>query len=127
MITLILAMLGLIIALYGFTVERSLKKDMLYKAACDISDTISCTRPMLSQYNSMLGISNSLAAMIYYAIIIVLLILEQQQLLMIVLASGLVVTVIFAYILYFKIRSLCLICTSLYLINIILALAYFME
>src|SRR5438105_14304268 len=113
MIIFILAILGLIIALYGITVERALKQDMQYKAACDISDTISCTRPMLSQYNSMLGISNSLAAAIYYAIIIALILLQQSQLLMFVITGGLIATAVFAYILYFKIRSLCLIFTSL--------------
>lgn len=127
MIILILAILGLMIAVYGITVERALKQDMQYKAVCDISDKISCTRPMLSQYNSMLGISNSLAAALYYALIIALVVLQQPQLLMFVIVGGLVATAIFAYILYFKIRSLCLICTSLYLINIALAVAYFMA
>ena len=122
MMIIVLATLGLIIAIYGITVERKLKQDMQYKAVCDISDKISCTRPMLSQYNSMLGISNSLAAAIYYAIIIALALLQQKQLLLIAVFGGLVVTAVFAYILYFKIRSLCLICTSLYTINIALAL-----
>lgn len=42
---LILATIGLLISIYGITVERKLQQDAQYKAACDISDMISCTRP----------------------------------------------------------------------------------
>ncbi len=126
MIIIMLAVLGLLISIYGITVERKLEQDMNYKAACDISDSISCTRPMLSQYNKMLGISNSLAAALYYVTVLIAAILNISLLLMIVVTTGLVTTLIFAYILYFKIKSICLICTSLYFINIILAiLCYF--
>ncbi len=121
MIILILAMIGLVISLYGIMVERKLQQDMQYKAVCDISDKISCTRPMLSQYNKMLGISNSLAAALYYLIIIIAIPLNQPELVMIITSVGLLITIIYAYILYFKIQSLCLICTSLYIINILLA------
>lgn len=125
-IIIILAIIGLIISIYGITVERKLQQDMNYKAACDISDSISCTRPMLSEYNKMFGISNSLAAALYYGVVIIAAITNIPLLLMIVVTTGLITTLIFAYILYFKIKSVCLICTSLYLINIILAiLCYF--
>jgi len=120
---LILAIIGLIISIYGIMVERKLQQDAQYKAACDISDMVSCTRPMLSEYNALLGISNSLAAALYYGAIIALVVLQQYQLLMLLVMAGLVATIIFAYILYFKIRSVCLICTSLYVINIALAVA----
>lgn len=126
LIIIIFAIIGLTISIYSITVERKLAQDMNYKAACDISDSISCTRPMLSEYNKMFGISNSLAAALYYGAVIITAIINIPLLLMIVVTTGLITTCIFAYILYFKIKSICLICTSLYLINIILAiLCYF--
>ncbi len=119
----ILATIGLIISIYGITVERKLQQDAQYKAACDISDTISCTRPFLSPYGKILGISNIWASALYYLIILAATLLNQPQLVMVITSVGLVVTIVFAYILYFKVKSLCLICTSLYIVNIALALA----
>ena len=125
-ILVILAITGLIISIYGITIERKLEQDSQYKATCDISDTISCSRPMLSQYNKIFGISNSLAAALYYIAVLIAVIINMPLLLMLVVTTGLVITLVFAYILYFKIKSVCLICTSLYLINITLAiLCYF--
>ena len=126
MILLILATIGLLISIYGITVERKLQQDAQYKAACDISDTISCTRPFLSPYGKMLGISNIWASAGYYVMIIAAILLNQPQLVMLITASGLLVTIVFAYILYFKVKSLCLICTSLYVVNIALfVICYF--
>ena len=125
MMIIILATIGLCISFYGILVERKLQQDSQYKAACDISDTISCTRPMLSEYNKILGISNSLAATGYYLVIIMLALLDQKQFLLFIIPAGLLVSAVFAYILYFKIRSFCLICTSLYCINIGLACALY--
>jgi vitamin-K-epoxide reductase (warfarin-sensitive) len=122
----VLATVGLLISLYGITVERKLKQNPQHQAACDISDTISCTRPMLSAYNKMFGFSNIWASALYYLAIIALALLDQQQLLMLATSAGLLVTIVFAYILYFRIKSLCLICTALYLVNIALvATCYF--
>jgi vitamin-K-epoxide reductase (warfarin-sensitive) len=127
MIIIILAIIGLIISIYGITVERKLQQDSQYKAACDISDTISCTRPFLSPYGKMLGISNIWASALYYLIILAAALLNQPQLVTVIASAGLVVTIAFAYILYFKVKSLCLICTSLYIINIALALVCYFS
>jgi vitamin-K-epoxide reductase (warfarin-sensitive) len=123
MIIIILAITGLIISIYGITVERKLQQDEQYKAACDISDMVSCSRPMLSPYNTMLGISNIWASACYYLVIIAIVLLNQPQLLMLITSAGVIVSIVFAYILYVKIRSLCLICTSLYIINVALAIS----
>ena len=119
---LMLSLTGLAVSFYSIFVESRLKKNKNYKAACDLSDTISCTKPMLSQYTKLLGISNSIAAASYYLLLIILTIFGQQQLLMIVASAGLAVTFVFAYILYFKIKSICLICSLLYTLNILIAL-----
>lgn len=127
MIILILATIGLLISIYGITVERKLQQDAQYKAACDISDTISCTRPFLSPYGKMLGISNIWVCAFFYIAVIVATFLQTPLLLTILTSAGLIATAIFAYILFFKVKSLCLICTSLYIINIALAITWYIS
>lgn len=127
MIVIILAIIGLVISLYGIIVERKLQQDTHYKAACDISDAISCTRPFLSPYGKILGISNIWASALYYCVILVLTLLNFSTITFIIACAGVAISVVFAYILYFKIRSLCLICTSLYLINIALVVASYFS
>jgi uncharacterized membrane protein len=127
MAIIILAIIGLVISIYGITVERKLQQDVQYKAVCDISDAISCTRPFLSPYGKMLGISNIWASALYYCVILIVTLLNFNTIVFIIACAGVAVSVVFAYILYFKVRSLCLICTSLYLINIALVVASYFS
>lgn len=128
MITIIiLAIVGLAISLYGISVENKLQQNAQYKAACDLSDKISCTRPFLSSYSKLLGISNIWVATLYYCAILALALLNIKTIIVVAVSIGLATSIAFAYILYFKIRSLCLICTSLYLVNIALAIACYFS
>lgn len=126
-IVLIIAFIGLAISIYGINVERSIRENNFYKPACDISSKISCSRPILSEYNKMLGISNIWASALYYCAIIISAFMELPMLPLILSIAGVAVSVTFAYILYFKIRSFCLICTSLYIVNIALMIACFFS
>ena len=127
MTVIIIATIGLVISVYGITVERKLQQDAQYKAVCDISDAISCTRPFLSPYGKILGISNIWASALYYCAMIMIAIMNLPMIALILAYAGVAVTIGFAYILYFKIRSLCLICTSLYVVNIALAIACYFS
>lgn len=128
MITIItLALIGLAISAYGITVERNLQQDAQYKAACDLSDTVSCTRPFLSTYTKLLGISNIWAAALYYSAILIFALLNLKAIVFIIACAGVAASITFAYILYVKIRSLCLICTSLYIVNIALVAACYFS
>ncbi len=126
-LVLIIALIGLAISIYGIKVEQSIQENKFYKPACDISNKISCSRPMLSEYNKMLGISNIWACALYYCVIIASTFMELPILPLILSIVGCAVSVVFAYILYFKIHSFCLICTSLYAINIALMIACFFS
>lgn len=119
----IIAVVGLCISVYGIMVERKVLQNEQYKAACDISDMVSCTKIFVSPYNKLLGISNIWASLIYYCAILCLAVIGFVDVLFILSCIGLVTSVVFAYILYFKIRTVCLICTSLYIINIALVFA----
>jgi uncharacterized membrane protein len=123
----ILSITGFIISVYGIIIEQKLQHNSEYKAACDISHTISCTRPMLSPYGKIFGISNSLAAALYYLTIIACALCDQKQILLMIVSSGLIVTAIFAYILYIKLKALCLLCSFLYCINIALAYVVYVS
>jgi uncharacterized membrane protein len=119
----IICTIGLIISIYGICVERTIKQNNMYKPACDISDKISCSKPFLSSYSAMLGISNIWASALYYLAILTLTILDLTTIAFLLSCLGLIASSVFAYILFFKIKSLCLICISLYAINSALAIA----
>jgi vitamin-K-epoxide reductase (warfarin-sensitive) len=118
-----ISIIGVLISLYGIMVERKIKNDMNYKAACDISEKISCTKTFISPYANMLGISTIVACLIYYVIMFILGIMNCVTMIVMLSLSGLSVTVWFAYILFFKIRTVCLICISLYILNSALVIA----
>lgn len=122
MIILILAALGFCISLYAYFVEAKIKEEPTYKPACDLSDRISCSAPLRSQYSNIFYFSNSIIGMAYYILIAALAWLMLDKLLMIATVGGILVSLILAYLLYFKIRSLCIVCTSLYIVNILLFL-----
>lgn len=126
-VVLIIALIGLAISAYGINVERSIQTNNFYKPSCDISSKISCSRPFLSEYNKILGISNIWASALYYCVIIASTFMELPILSLIISIVGFAVSVAFAYILYFKIRSLCPICTALYAVNIALMIACFFS
>ncbi len=56
----LLALAGIVISIYAYTVEMNISKNPEYKPACDISDKISCSRVMRSGYGKLFGISTGL-------------------------------------------------------------------
>ena len=113
----ILALIGFVLSAYSYHLEQKLKTDEQFKAACDINDRVSCTKPMLSPYSHFFYFSNSVLGMIYYALIAVLALLGFSRLLLLFAAAGALVSCVLAYLLYFEIKSFCMICTSLYIVN----------
>lgn len=118
----ILAAIGFCLSLYAYYLEYKLKNDEQFKAACDINDRISCTRPLLSPYANFFYVSNALLGMIFYAVIALASFLGLQTLLLILAIGGVIASLILAYLLYFEIKSFCLVCTSLYVVNILILL-----
>lgn len=122
------AAIGFCISLYTYVVEKKIKENPTYKPVCDISDRISCSKPMNSRYANIFFFSNALLGMLYYVLIIILAVLNTSTLLFIASLCSCIVSGILGYLLYFKIKSFCLLCTSLYIINLIiflLSLRYF--
>lgn len=120
------AAIGLAISLYGLWVERKKKANVNYKPVCDISDRISCSKTMMSPWGKLFGISNVYLGMVAYVAMMVLAVLNLQQLalygaVMLVLAS-----LFLAYILFAKIKTVCLICISIYAVNLALLICAFL-
>jgi vitamin-K-epoxide reductase (warfarin-sensitive) len=116
----ILSLIGFGISTYAFFVEQKLMKDSQYKAVCDVSDMVSCTKPLLSPYATLLGVSNTILGMLFYAAMAVCALAELTILIWYGSVVAVLMSSVFAYLLYFKIKSLCLICTSIYVVNLLL-------
>jgi len=123
----ILSVIGFLLSAYAFFIEQCLRRNMAYKAPCDISDGISCAKPLLSPYAKLLGISNALLGMVFYTGMIICAWGDCSDLVRYGALTSAFASVVFAYILYFKIRTLCPICTATYVVNVLLVFcAYIM-
>lgn len=114
----ILSFIGFGISLYTYLLEQKIKQTPDYKPACDLSDTVSCTKPIKSNYGKLFFVSNSVMGMLYYCGVALLAFLNASMLLVLASFGGIIVSCILAYILYFKIKSFCLLCNALYIVNI---------
>ena len=123
----ILAIIGFCISLYTYLTEKKIKEAPEYKPFCDISDRISCTRVMKSEYSNIFYFSNALVGMLFYLFIAISAILDATNLILIGAIIAGIATCVLAYLLYFKIKSLCILCTSLYLINIIMLILIVLQ
>ena len=123
----VLSILGIIISLYGIFVENKVRRDMNYHAACDVSNTISCTKSFVSPYNKLLGVSNIVVCLVFYVAMLIFGLMDNATATMLLAWLGLAGTIVFAYVLYFKIKAVCLICTSMYIINIALVAVQYIK
>ena len=116
----IICIAGFLLSAYSFYVEKKLEKNRKYKAVCDINDHISCTAAAKSDYSAVGGIPNSIKGMFFYPFMAVLALLGYPQILFYFAAASLLMTLYLAYVSYFKLKNYCLVCSSVYLVNILL-------
>ncbi|MCX5925457.1 MAG: hypothetical protein NT124_04175 [Candidatus Dependentiae bacterium] len=115
--SIILSLIGLTLSLYAYSIEQKIKNNHAYAAACDLNDYVSCSKPIISGYGSLFGITNSVAGMIFYVGILLLALLGMHTYLFWAAVAACCASVVFAFILFFKVQALCLICISIYAIN----------
>ena len=118
--SIIFASIGLCLSYYSYTIEQKLKKNSAYKPFCDISDQLSCSKPLLSPYSALFGINNSLLGICFYISIIALALLGMSTALFWATLMACIASILFAFILIVKVQAFCLICVSLYIINALL-------
>lgn len=116
--------LGFLLSLYAYITELKIKAYSDYKPLCDLSDRVSCSKVMNSPYSKIFLFSNAVWGMLFYAAAFILLFFSgfwrARVLLAVLIIISFLVTCYLAYLLYFKIRTICMVCTSLYVINILL-------
>ncbi len=116
----ILSILGFVVSLYAYIVERKYEKDKKYKAVCDISDNMSCKKAFTSEYGKIFGISNSFIGMLFYVGLFVLTLYNFSNIIFYMSWLSFAMSVYLAYISFIKMKNFCLVCTSIYIINILL-------
>mgnify|MGYP001585932036 CR=1 FL=1 len=119
----ILSILGFLLSLYFFKVEFRLYHDKNYKATCDVNKKISCSKALLSKYNGILGIPNSLAGIFYYIILFSLAAYNIKFYIFPLVLLAFIGSIFLAYFSIIKLKTYCLVCNLIYLINLILFLS----
>ena len=124
--------MGLVVTLYAVHVEQSAGPQ--YRSMCDINDHISCSRVLTSPYTRMMGmifnlpkdhmfnLPNTNYGVLFYLAICcypwATFVPGREFLLLGASVFSLVACCGLAYILYFKLKDLCLVCISSYVVNL---------
>jgi len=117
---LVISAVGFFLSLYSFYVERKVSSQKNYRAVCDISDKLSCTKAFTSGYGKVFGISNGLTGMLFYALVSIAAFYGALNLTFYLSILSVLASLYLAYVLQFKVRAVCLICYSIYAVNILL-------
>jgi vitamin-K-epoxide reductase (warfarin-sensitive) len=119
-IIVILCIAGFFLSVYALYVERKHAKNQRYKAVCDINEKASCTKAFASKYGKTFGMPNSAYGMVFYAAIFILLFLGFYDYVFYLAILAMMGSVRLAYVLYFKLKDMCIVCTSIYVVNILI-------
>ncbi len=116
----ILGLLGFVVSYYSLYVEKRFAEDKDYKPICDINDTISCSKAFTSKYGKFAGIPNPYLGLVFYLAVFLLVANGFAMLVFWLSVLSVAGSLYLAYLQYFKVKTFCLVCTSLYAINILL-------
>ncbi|XP_059404886.1 vitamin K epoxide reductase complex subunit 1-like protein 1 [Carassius carassius] len=127
---------GILLSLYAFHVEREKTRDANYRAMCDLSSSISCSKVFTSRWGRGFGLlgtifgkdsavnqPNSVYGILFY-IFQLLLGLTASAMAALILMTTSIASVMgslyLCYILYFVLKDFCVICITTYALNFIL-------
>jgi vitamin-K-epoxide reductase (warfarin-sensitive) len=116
------ALVGLLISVYATYVEHRVRKEPSYKAICDWSDRFSCTKAFTSKYGRIFGISNSVVGVTAYFTFLTMS-FSIPRLLPLLAVVAIVGSAALAFISYVKMRTYCVVCTTIYVVNLVLLYA----
>ena len=123
----IVSIFGLLLSVYAFSVEKKTEKSKSYKPLCDISKNISCTKAFDSKYGSLTGISNSFAGIFFYLIVFLLAFFGQLNYIFYLAIISIIGSFYLVYTQITKIKSFCLVCSGIYLVNLLLLVFSYLE
>uniref|UniRef100_A0A182Q7Z1 vitamin-K-epoxide reductase (warfarin-sensitive) n=1 Tax=Anopheles farauti TaxID=69004 RepID=A0A182Q7Z1_9DIPT len=130
-----LSVVGFLLSLYTSYVELRAEQDRSYRALCDISERISCTKVFTSSYGrgfgivgqlfgdgSLLNVPNGFYGIFYYFLVAALsfndnLFAARLNSYLILVSNGL--SLYLAYLLYFVLQDMCIVCVTTYAVNLI--------
>ncbi len=120
------AVIGLVLSIYSVYVEKKYENNKSYKAVCDVNDKFSCTKAFSSRYGRLAGISNSAVGIIFYIIILALNFYNINYVFYLSILSFLGV-IYLAYLQYIKMKNFCIVCTGIYIVNLLLLIFSYFE
>ncbi|KAF5293446.1 hypothetical protein FQA39_LY02931 [Lamprigera yunnana] len=126
---------GLCLSMYAYHVERAIEEDDNYVASCDFSEHMSCTKAFKSKYGKGFGIissllgedsflnkPNSLFGVIYYSFLATLVFSDAKNVTRVALFASIasnLASLYFAFILFFILYDVCIVCLGIYVVNCI--------
>ena len=114
--------IGFLLSLYAVHVEKKSRKGN-FKAVCDINDKFSCSKTFTSGYGKLFfGISNGTMGMFFYILVILLSFFNFQSYIFYLAVASVIGSVYLAYVLHFKVKTICVVCYSIYAVNLLLLL-----
>ena len=116
----ICSLAGLFLSVYSLHIEKRFAESKEYRAVCDISNRISCTKLFSSRYGTHFGISNSLYGLLFYLILFILSLYNLNNYLFYLSVILFIGSLYLAYVSYFKLKNYCIICHGIYLVNILI-------
>ncbi|XP_061162462.1 vitamin K epoxide reductase complex subunit 1-like protein 1 [Saccostrea echinata] len=132
---------GTLLSVYALYVEINAEHDKNYRASCDISPSVSCSKVFKSRWGKGFGLiglligddhplnlPNSVFGIVFYTLQIALTfssspVLASLQFYMSALSN--VASVYLGYILYFILKDLCVVCMSTYITNAVILVAIY--
>lgn len=114
------AVVGFLLSLYSFWIEKHKKAHPEHKAICDIQENISCSKAFSSPYGHLFGISNALLGLGFYLFILAVSFTAYVSYLFYFSMLSMVMTLYLIYVTYFRLKNYCLVCHGIYIVNIAL-------
>lgn len=134
----ICSLIGMGLSFYAFYVETRKSTDPTYRAACDINESMSCSRVLTSRWgrgfgflpsDSLFNLPTSIFGLMYYCLTLILNQSVQSKTLARLRVFLSILTnlgsVYLAYILYFVLQDFCFVCFGMYVVNFLLLICNF--
>ena len=125
--TFILSLIGLIFSLYALFVEEKKFNQKKYKPFCDLHRNISCSKAFSSKEGHVFGFSNTIIGIAFYLIILISSIYFWNDFIFYLSVLSVLFSLFLAYLSYIKMKNFCLVCTAIYIINILLLVFAYLQ
>ncbi len=116
----VLALLGLLLSCYALYVEWKFHQKKKYHALCDISSAVSCTKAFSSPYGRLFKLPNAFYGVLFYVSVFLFAFYGLPTFVFYGAVLSMLATFVLAYLSYVKMKNLCLVCSSIYVVNILL-------